>query len=87
MYMTEKQIRELFLKIKSTKGDCEFIIGIGRMSLINKLASILSFNFKAHTGTKTFPDKQIKIILEYFEIKTKKSVFFMTDIYYLKFKK
>lgn len=86
MYMSEGQIIELFLQIKSTKSNCKFIIGIGRMSLINKLASILSFNFKAHTGTKTYPDKQIKIILEYFEIISKKSVFFMTDIYYLKFR-
>jgi hypothetical protein len=87
MYMSEKQIRELFIKIKLMQNNCEFIIGIGRMSLINKLASIISFNFNAHAGTKTSPDIQIKIMLEYFEIIKKKSIFFMTDVFYLKFKK
>ena len=87
MYMSEEQIRELFIKIKSLQNNCEFIIGIGRMSLINKLASIISFNLNAHVGTKTSPDIQIKIMLEYLEIIRKKSIFFMTDEYYLNFKK
>ena len=56
------------------------------MSFLNKLAAFLALNFKAHNGTKTSPLKQLKIISEYFEIISHKSVFYMTDIYLLKFK-
>ncbi len=87
MYMSEYQIKKLLESFRLKKKDCRFIIGIGRMSFINKLAALMSLNFKAHLGAKTCPSKQIEIILEYLEIISHKSVFFMTDIYYLKFKK
>ena len=72
------------LKLKNE--NCELIVGIGRMSFLNKLAAILAFNFKAHDGTKTSPTEQLKIISEYVEIISKKTVFYMTDIYLLKFR-
>ena len=86
MYIPQHQISELLESIRSKKKECRFIIGIGRMSLINKLAALITLNFKAHTGAITSPSKQIEIISKYFEIISHKSIFFMTDIYYLKFK-
>lgn len=86
MYMSDSQIHNLFKKLKIKNQNCKIIIGIGRMSFLNKLAAFLSLNFKAHDGTKTSNLKQLEIISEYFEIISRQSVFFMTDIYLLKFK-
>jgi len=86
MYMSQDQIQKLFKDLRLKNENCELIVGIGRMSFLNKLAATLAFNFKAHDGTKTSPTEQLKIISEYVEIISKKTVFYMTDIYLLKFR-
>jgi len=87
MYMEDKEIEETFKTIRKINEKCEFIIGIGKGGFLNKLAAVLSLNFTAHQGTLSSHAQQIKIIEKQMEIlKVKKNIFFMTDIYYVRFK-
>ena len=86
MYMEKKEIISTFENIKKINQNCEFIIGIGKGGLINKLAALVSLNFTAHKGTLTTYEQQTEILKNYTKIlQVKKNIFFMTDIYYTKF--
>jgi hypothetical protein len=87
MYMDINQINDLFDKFKIINSDCEFIIGLGKQNYLSKIAKNMSFNFDAHKFTKTTYEEQIKLLKKKMHIiKLKKNIYFMTDIYYLKFK-
>ena len=87
MYMDKKEIVSTFENIKKINKNCEFIVGMGKGSLITKLAAFASLNFSAHTGTLTTQQEQIEILNDYTEIlNVKKNIFFLTDIFYTKFK-
>ncbi len=86
MYLKPSEIDALFRKIYIKNRNCEFVIGIGKQNLLSKIAKILTFNYKAHEGTISNYNDQIKIINKNMKIiKTKKNIYFMTDIFYTKF--
>jgi len=87
MYMSLSQIINLFNKIKLLNSDCLFVLGIGKQNFISKIAKNLSMNFDAHRDTKISYNDQINLINETMHIiDYKKNIFFMTDIYFTKFK-
>ena len=86
MYMSEEEIKKTLINIKLLNKSCFITVGIGRMSIINRFASLLSLNFSAHSGSKTSPSRQLSILLEHLDLISKNSVYGMTDIYYFKFK-
>lgn len=86
MYMHKDQINKTLEDIKNKNSSCRIIVGIGRMTLINKIASWLSLNFSAHTDAITDPKSQLEILHQNLDLISKRSVFNMTDIYYFKFK-
>ena len=86
MYIKKNEIISILESIKKINHNCELIIGIGKEGLINKLAALASLNFTAHKGTLTTYEQQTEILRNYTKIlKIKKNIFFMTDIYYVKF--
>tara|TARA_B100001964_G_C13764703_1_gene393331 strand:- start:10 stop:525 length:516 start_codon:yes stop_codon:yes gene_type:complete len=86
MYMSQEEIKKLFVKIYDKNPKCEFIFGIGKQNIISKLAKNITFNFKAHKGTISSYNQQVDSIKKNMKIlKTKKNIFFMTDIFYAKF--
>ena len=86
MYMSQIEIEELFSKIYKKNPKCEFILGIGKQNILSKVAKTITFNFKAHKGTISSYNQQFNIIKKNMKfIKTKKNIFFMTDIFYTKF--
>ena len=88
MYLTLKEIYELFKKFYNINPKIEFVIGMGKQNLISKILAILSFNPNAHAGTKISYLDQKKFINENFDIiASKENIFFMADIFYVKFKK
>ena len=88
MYLPLEEIYKLFKKFYSINPKIEFIIGMGKQNLISKILAILSFNPNAHTGTKISYSDQKKFINENFDIiASKENIFFMADIFYVKFKK
>ena len=87
MYMNKDEILSTFKNIKQINKNCEFLIGIGKGSFLNKFAALISFNFTAHKGTLLSYDQQLKILNnEMVFLKMKKNIFFMTDVFYTKFK-
>tara|TARA_B100000959_G_scaffold237263_1_gene256513 strand:- start:1124 stop:1633 length:510 start_codon:yes stop_codon:yes gene_type:complete len=87
MYFSKDEINNFFDKIYKKNSKCEFVIGIGKQNIISKLAKNLTFNFNAHKGTKTTYIEQIKCIEDKMNIiSSKKNIFYMTDIFYTKFK-
>ena len=86
MYMEKKEIISTFENIKKINKNCEFIVGISKGGLINKLAALVSLNFTAHEGTLATYKQQKEILNNYTKIlQIKKNTFFMTDIYYTSF--
>ena len=87
MYMSEREIILTLQNIKKINKNCYLIVGIGKEGLLNKLAALASFNFKAHKGTLTNYEQQLTVLKKEMKIlKEKKNIFFMTDVYYLTFK-
>ena len=87
MYLNKKDINILFDNIYSKNKNCLFIVGLGKQNLISKLAMFISFNFNAHYGTISNYKDQLEVIENRMNIiKNKKNIFFMTDIFYLRFK-
>ncbi len=87
MYFTKTEVEHFFEEILKKNTNCEFIIGIGKQNLLSKILKNLTFNFKAHEGTILNYSEQLDIINRYLDIIRKKNVFFMTDIFYAKFRK
>ena len=86
MYMDKKEIVSTFENIKKINKNCEFIIGIGKGGLINKLAAAACLNFEPHKGTLSTYNEQVEIIKNQTKIlQVKKNIFFLTDIYYARF--
>lgn len=86
MYMDKKEIVSTFENIKKINKNCEFIIGIGKGGLINKLAAAACLNFEPHKGTLSTYNEQVEIIKNQTKIlQVKKNIFFLTDIYYTRF--
>ena len=87
MYMNKDQILKIFEDIKKINDKCEFLIGISKGRFLNKLAALLAFNLQAHEGTLSSYDEQLEIINDKMKIiKSKKNIFFMTDIFKCNFK-
>ena len=86
MYMEKKEIISTFQNIKEINKDCELIFGIGKEGFVNKIAAAAALNFSAHKGTLTTYKQQKEILNSSTQIlKSKKNIFFMSDIYYAKF--
>lgn len=86
MYMSKNEIKNVFSYLRKNNKKSKFIIGISKMSIINKIAAFISLSFNAHKNIKISVIEQKKIIFDYFKLLSKKNIFFMTEIYYLKFK-
>ncbi len=86
MYLSKNEIELLFNKFFSKNPNCEFLIGIGKQNYISLIAKSISFKFKAHEGTVSSYKEQLEVINNSTNIiKSKKNIFFMTDIFLCKF--
>ena len=76
----------------------EFIIGMGKQTLLSRIFAILGLPFSLrpqirhalfpHAGTKISYLEQKEFIYKYFDIiDQKKNIFFIADVFYIKFKK
>ena len=86
MYMSESEINKTLRNLKIKNKQSKIVIGISRVNLISKIASFLTLSFFAHSNIVSKPSDQKKIIFKHLDLIRKKNIFFMTDIYYLKFK-
>ena len=88
MYLNANEIKILFDIIYKKNKNCFFIIGIGKQNLISKIAKLITLNLDAHKNTVLNYKDQLQLLKKRLKIlKIKKNIYFMTDIFYLKFKK
>ncbi len=83
---TKNQIRKFLSEAHKINPEAEFVVGMSKQNIINK--TIAFFVKKdAFYGTKLSPEEEINTLKEQLEVLDKKTVFFMCDVYRLKFKK
>lgn len=86
MYLSVKEIKNLFFKIYSINKNARLIVGVGKQNFLSIFLKILTLKFNAHKGTKSTYKQQIEFLKRHMIfIKKKRNIFFMTDIFYLKF--
>ena len=87
MYMTLKEIKELFNQFYLLNNNMNFVVALGRQNILSKILKYLTFNKNAHKGTLTSYKKQKLYIYNEFNInRVKKNIFFMTDVINFSFK-
>jgi 2-polyprenyl-3-methyl-5-hydroxy-6-metoxy-1,4-benzoquinol methylase len=86
MYLSIKEIKNLFFKIYSINKNVRLIVGVGKQNFLSIFLKILTLKFNAHKGTKSTYKQQIEFLKRnMIFIEKKRNIFFMTDIFYLKF--
>jgi 2-polyprenyl-3-methyl-5-hydroxy-6-metoxy-1,4-benzoquinol methylase len=87
MYFYPNQIKELLNKIKKMRPNCELVLSLGKQNIISKIAMYLTLNFNYHDDIRSTYKEQMKVFFDQtILLKKKKNIFFMTDVYYFKFK-
>ena len=86
MYLSVKEMKNLFFKIYSINKNARLIVGVGKQNFLSIFLKILTLKFNAHKGTKSTYKQQIEFLKRnMIFIQKKRNIFFMTDIFYLKF--
>ena len=85
MYMSEKSLTQTIKKIKQLNNKCKIIIGVGKESILNRIAAYLTLRFDYLKNTKMNYQKQINYINKNFLVKKKKNIYFLTEIYFCDF--
>jgi len=87
MYMTIKEIKELFNQFYQLNNNMNFVVALGKQNLFSNILKYLTFNKDAHKGTLTSYEDQMSYIYNEFNInKVKNNIFFMTDVISFSFK-
>jgi len=87
MYFYPNQINELLTKIKKMRPNCELVLSLGKQNIISKIAMYLTLNFNYHDDIRSTYEEQTKFFFDQaILLKKKTNIFFMTDVYYFKFK-
>ena len=85
MYMNQKDLTKTLKKIKKLNNKCKIIIGIGKESILNRIAAYLTLRFDYLKKTKMNYLEQINYINKNFLVKKKKNIYFLTEIYFCEF--
>jgi len=87
MYFYPNQINELLTKIKKMRPNCELVLSLGKQNIISKIAMYFTLNFNYHDDIRSTYEEQTKFFFDQaILLKKKTNIFFMTDVYYFKFK-
>lgn len=82
--MVEQDIVAFLEGLRVVNPNATVIVGIGRRSWLNRLGAWL-LRPDAHDKYRTSPEREREILLHYFRIEARISVFWMCDIYKLRF--
>lgn len=80
------QLEALLTGLREKNSKLELVVGISRQSILNNIGKFLLGRPDAHSATKIGPKKELEILLRHCEIKRKKNVLFLADIFMLSFK-
>lgn len=82
----EEQLVSLLLEIKKRRPHSELVVGISRHGLLNNIGKFLLGRPEAHASTKLMHKEELEILLRYCEIKRKKNVLYLANVFVLTFK-
>ena len=80
-----EQLKEHIDELFSINPNVRLIVGISKQGLLNNIGKILLGRWNAHRATKMKPFEEKEILLSKMKVENKKTVFFLMDIYLLKF--
>jgi hypothetical protein len=78
-------LESLMVELKKKNKNLEIIVGISKQSIINNIGKIILGEGGAHNSTVLNPKEEIAILLKHMEIIDHKSVWYLADIYRLRF--
>ena len=83
---TKKELLNFLDELHKNNPKAELIVGISNQGILNKILMVLSNQFDAHADTILNPKEEINTLKQRMNIIRKKNVFFMCDVYLMKFK-
>jgi SAM-dependent methyltransferase len=86
-YLTSEELDKLLLEFKKKNPNLEIIVGSSKQSWVNTLGQILLFQINSHKNTILKPKEELNILTKHLDIIDHKSVWFLADVYRLKYKK
>ena len=82
MYISQNKIERILSDIKEMNKNAKIILSMGKQNLISKILMILAGEPKAHDNIISTYNEQLQIFKKFCKIlKTKKNIYYMTDIY------
>ena len=84
-YLKRKKIENIIKYLKKNRLKSKVIVAITRQGWLNKLGAFILNEPEAHTNFNLTPKQELKILTKYMRIIKKINIFFLTDIYVLKF--
>ncbi len=82
---SEPELKAFLAALRQKNPDVELIVGMSRQGVINKILATIT-RVPHDAGTKLKPKDERRILLENMRVLSKRTVFFLCDIYHLKFK-
>lgn len=86
-YLFSRKELEIFLdELYKCNPKAELIVGISRQGILNNIAKYLGGVKDAYVGTKLSPSEELAVLKDRMNVIDKKTVWFMCNIYLLRFK-
>ncbi|MGZ8954501.1 MAG: class I SAM-dependent methyltransferase [Methylovulum sp.] len=82
----EEQLDALLAELREKNSKLELVVGISRHGLLNNIGKFLLGRPDAHASTKLMHKEELDILLRHCEIKHKKNVLFLANVFVLSFK-
>ena len=81
MYMDKEEFKKIITEIKKINPKCEVIIGLGKETILNKIAAFAALKFDYLKNTKLNYFEQIELIKDELKVFIKKDIYFLSEIY------
>jgi SAM-dependent methyltransferase len=85
MYLNKIKIKNIINFIKKQRPNAKIIVAISRQSFLNKIGAFILNERNAYTNVCLSSAEEISILQKHLKIVEKKNVFFLTDIYLMRF--
>ena len=86
-YFTEKELLALLDNIRAHNPKAELVVGMSRQGILNKILMVLANEPDAHADIRLGAKEEISTLKKRMEIIKKKNVFFLCNVYLLRFRK
>ena len=84
---SDYELEELLQELKKKNINLDLVVGISRQGVLNNIGKYLLSRPEAHSAKKIGPRRELEIFERHCEIKRKKNVMNLANVYYLSFKR